>query len=180
MYRVESSKTVYKSQWMEVHEDSVIDEENKQLGIFNRITVNDAAVIVPEFEDGSLLMVENYRHGIRTNLLELPGGLVNEEKEQPSDAARRELFEETGYTCDLLEYVNWFYTWPGRTTQRNFVFFARGLRKMTMQNSGQNHLEDFEYNRVFKITKEEVLQKIKNGTIKSAITTSALLHAYFV
>ncbi|MGA9153198.1 MAG: NUDIX domain-containing protein [Candidatus Nitrosopolaris sp.] len=65
--------------------------------MFNRITVCDTAIVIPLFKDGSLLMVENYRHGVGTDLLELPGGFINE---VPLGAARRELIEETGYTCD--------------------------------------------------------------------------------
>jgi ADP-ribose pyrophosphatase len=178
MYTLKSSKRVYRSRWMDVYEDSVIDKENRVLGIFNRIDVDDAAVIVPEFEDGSLLMVENYRHGVSRTLLELPGGFIKE-NEEPSNTAKRELQEETGYTCNNLEYINWFYTWPGRTTQRNFVFVAKGLKKMT-NSRGQKHLEIFEYIKVCKTSREQVINKLKNGKIKSAVTMSALLCGYFV
>jgi len=70
---------------MAVYEDLVIDEEQGAVGTFNRINVDDAAPIVPIFEDGSLFMVENYRHAVSTNLSELPGGLIrgkNEERDQ--------------------------------------------------------------------------------------------------
>lgn len=40
--------------------------------------------------------VENNRHGAGTKLLELPKGIMNQ-NELVSDAARRELLEETGY-----------------------------------------------------------------------------------
>jgi 8-oxo-dGTP pyrophosphatase MutT (NUDIX family) len=50
--------------------------------MFNRINVDDAATIVPIYEDGSLLMVENYRHAVSTNLLELPGGLIRGKEEE--------------------------------------------------------------------------------------------------
>src|SRR5690349_11062447 len=112
MYKLKSSKTVYWSKWMAVYEDSVIDEEQGAVGTFNRINVDDAATIVPIFEDGSLLMIENYRHAVSTNLLELPGGLIRgkdeerdqEEQQQPSDTAKIELLEETGYTSDSMEF----------------------------------------------------------------------------
>jgi len=55
-------------------------------------------------------MVEGYRHGAGDNLLELPGGFI-EENEEPSQAAKRELFEETKHSSDSLELINWFYTW---------------------------------------------------------------------
>jgi ADP-ribose pyrophosphatase len=183
MYKLKSSKTVYRSKWMAVYEDLVIDEEQAAVGKFNRINVDDAATIIPIFEDGSLLMVENYRHAVSTNLLELPGGLVrgNEERDQgeeqrPSDTAKRELLEETGYTSDNMEFINWFYTWPGRATQRNFVFVAKGLKKVQLEQK----LEEFEYIKVCKVDREQVMRELKNGRIKSAVTISALLYGYFI
>ena len=184
MYKLKSSKTVYKSKWMIVYEDSVIDEKKVIVGMFNRINVDDAATLVPIFKDGSLLMVENYRHSASTNLLELPGGLIRgkeeeeegEQLEEPSDTAKRELLEETGYTCDTLQFINWFYTWPGRATQRNFVFIAKGLKKTQLKQN----LEKFEYLKVCKIGREQLMRELKNGRIKSAVTISALLFGYFI
>jgi ADP-ribose pyrophosphatase len=100
--------------------------------------------------------------------------------ERPADAARRELLEETQYECEVLEFVGSFYTWPGRSTQKNFVFVAKGLKKNEItKNLGNVQLDDFEYIQVFKFTKEEVLQKIKDGYISSAVTLSALFYGYF-
>ena len=65
-------------------------------------------MVIPLFKDGSLLMVENYRHGVGTDLLELPGGFINE-NEVPLGSARRESIEETGYTCNKVEVVNWYH-----------------------------------------------------------------------
>jgi ADP-ribose pyrophosphatase len=79
-------------------------------------------------------MVENYRHGVGANLLELPEGFIDK-NEDPSKAAERELLEETGYMCDILEYLNWFYTWPGKTIQRNFVYITKGLKENSKQKS---------------------------------------------
>ena len=116
MYTVTSSNIVYRSLWIVLYEDQVRKSDG-MIGMFNRISVRDSSVIVPVFKDGSLLMVENYRHGARMKLIELPGGLINC-GEQPKAAAKRELLEETGYECNTLKYINWTYTWPGRTTQR--------------------------------------------------------------
>ena len=72
MYTVNSSNIVYRSLWIAVYEDQVRNNDGA-IGMFNRISVQDSSIVVPIFTDGSLLMVENYRHGARTNLLELPG-----------------------------------------------------------------------------------------------------------
>ena len=169
MYTITSSNIVYRSLWLVVYEDQVRKSDG-MIGMFNRISVRDSSVIVPIFKDGSLLMVENYRHGARMNLLELPGGLINAD-EEPRDAAKRELLEETGYEGSTLEYINWTYTWPGRTTQKNFIFLAKGLKKRR-----KPHLEVFEYTKIRKLPKELVIQEIRSGNIKSAISISAILY----
>ena len=48
---------------MTVYEDQVIKEThpNGTIGTFNRIEVRDSVIVVPIFEDGSVLMVDTYR-----------------------------------------------------------------------------------------------------------------------
>jgi len=170
---ITSSSIKYKSQWMTVYEDLVSKEVDGTIKMFNRIEVLDAAIVVPILEDSSLVMVENYRHGADTNLLELPGGFINE-NELETDAGKRELLEETGYTCNQVELINWFYTWPGRTAQRNFVVVARGLKKPLGKN-----LDKFECIKVHKVSGDKIRRELtRGGKIKSAPTISALLYGY--
>jgi ADP-ribose pyrophosphatase len=102
MYNTQKSNLVYKSPWLQVYEVSVRYKDNNihSIKIFNRIKVDDTIIIIPIFEDGSFLMVEGYRHGAGDNLLEFPGGFI-EENEEPSQAAKRELFEETNHHLPL-------------------------------------------------------------------------------
>jgi ADP-ribose pyrophosphatase len=157
---------------MTVYEDQVRDDVTSKVGVFNRIDVCDTAIVIPLFKDGSLLMVENYRHGMGTDLLELPGGFINED-EVPLGAARRELIEETGYTCKKIKVVNWFYTWPGRTGQRNFVVVANGLKKHFRINRDEPELI-----KVLRVSKSRVIRELKRGRIKSALTIAALFEGY--
>jgi ADP-ribose pyrophosphatase len=175
-YYTRRSEVVYKSDWMTVYEDSVIkdnDDTAGSVGTFNRINVSDAVIVVPVYENRSLLMVENYRHGVGTSLLELPGGFINKD-ETVLDAARRELLEETGYNCNRLKMKNWFYTWPGRTGQKDFVVVAKGLRKSIKKN-----LDEFESIKVCKLSEKTIRRELKHGRIKSAVTISALFEGYF-
>jgi ADP-ribose pyrophosphatase len=169
MYTVTSSKIAYRSLWMVVFEDQV-KKSDGMIGMFNRVDVRNSSIIIPLFKDGSILMVENYRHGARANLLELPGGLIDAD-EEPQVAAKRELLEETGYQCNTIKYINWTYTWPGRTTQKNFVFLAKGLKRIRKPN-----LEEFEYSKIRKLAREAVIQEIRSGNIKSSISISAILY----
>src|SRR5919107_431693 len=192
MYNTEKSNLVYKSHWMQVYEDSVryignndndnnIISSDNLIKLFNRIKVDDTVIIIPIFEDGSLLMIEGYRHGVGENLLEFPGGFI-EQNEEPSQAAKRELFEETGHSCDSLEFINWFYTWPGRTSQKNYVFVAKGLKnKKDFFQGNNNNNNDIQADdddrdiKIHKLPREQITAELKNGRrIKSSPTISAL------
>jgi ADP-ribose pyrophosphatase len=55
----------------------------------------DVAVVVALDRSGQMVMVRQYKHGVREMTLEFPAGTF--EDEQPEAAALRELEEETGY-----------------------------------------------------------------------------------
>jgi ADP-ribose pyrophosphatase len=160
---------------MTVYEDQVIKETylNGATGTFNRIEVRDSVIVIPIFKDGSVVMVETYRHGVGTGLLELPGGLIDE-GEAARGSAERELIEETGYSCDKMKMINWFYTCPGRTGQRNFVFLATDL----LAHSNRK-LDQLEQIKVHKLSRNDVAKELKiRGRIKSCLTVAALHEAY--
>src|SRR5690349_3163193 len=48
-------------------------------------------------KDQKVVLVRQYRHGVKEVLLELPGGVI-EDGEDPLAGIQRELLEETGYT----------------------------------------------------------------------------------
>jgi ADP-ribose pyrophosphatase len=58
-----------------------------------------AVVIIPQLEDGRLVLIEQYRFAVGETLLEFPAGTL-EPGEAPLDCAKRELIEETGYRAD--------------------------------------------------------------------------------
>lgn len=160
---------------MTVYEDQVIKETNPNgiISTFNRIEVRDSVIVIPIFKDGSVLMVETYRHGVGTELLELPGGLIDE-GETAKGSAKRELIEETGYSCDKIRIVNWFYTWPGRAGQRNFVLLATNLKAHSNRK-----VDELEQIKVLRLSRSDLKNELKTGgRIKSCLTVAALREAY--
>lgn len=94
-----------------------------------------AAVLV--LRDGYVLLVQQYRPSVGHWVLELPAGRI-EPGEAPSEAARRELREETGYIARLWENLGWFYPSCGYTNEKIHLFKATHLEK------GEPELDDGE------------------------------------
>ena len=104
MFNIIKRTTVHESKWLTLYEE-LLDCGNNRRELYNKVLTFDTAHIVPIFNDGSLLMVENYRHGVGQQLLELPGGFINP-GETPTHSAGRELLEETGYAARVLKEIS--------------------------------------------------------------------------
>lgn len=99
--------------------------------------VRAGITVLPLTPDGRIVTVRMFRAGPDQVVTNLPGGLIDP-GEDPADAGRRELEEETGYTCESIEVKGW--TWGGASsTFRKYVAIARGCRP----NSHQS-LDEFE------------------------------------
>lgn len=90
------------------------------------------AVVIVAIEDGHVLLVEQYRVPIGMRCIELPAGLVGDDHagEDPLDSARRELEEETGYSCARVEHLGVFHASPGLVTEGFTLVRAHGLKRV--------------------------------------------------
>jgi ADP-ribose pyrophosphatase len=83
----------------------------------------DAAAVLPVTPDGDVLLVRQFRAAARTELLEIPAGLV-EAGEDPAMRAAEELREETGYTHTSIEPIGDYLPSPGSWAERVHLFLA--------------------------------------------------------
>ena len=85
-----------------------------------------AVAIVAVTPERKLVLVRQYRYAAGRFLLEIPAGTL-EPGENPEDAARRELREETGYSAESLRSLGAFFSAPGFCDEVIHLFRAEGL-----------------------------------------------------
>ena len=124
--------------------------------------------IVAETEDGKLLMERQYRHAVKEVLTGIPAGIV-EEGEDPLDAAKRELQEETGYAGGEWTLLTVEYAQGGVQDNKMYSYYAKGIKP-----HGARHLDSTEDIKVYLIDKQEVLRMLINDEINQAPLVPAL------
>ncbi|MEO8093881.1 MAG: NUDIX hydrolase [Pseudolysinimonas sp.] len=86
-----------------------------------------AVAVLAIDEHDRVLLINQYRHPIRTRSWEIPAGLLDVEGEDPLTAAQRELTEETDLVADEWSAPLTFFTSPGQSDEKVTLFEARGL-----------------------------------------------------
>ena len=86
-----------------------------------------AVAILALDDQDRVLLIKQYRHPVRMREWELPAGLLDVEGEDPLEAARRELAEETDVAATEWNVLAEFYTSPGGSTEAIRIYLARGL-----------------------------------------------------
>ena len=131
---------------------------------------------------GNYLCVRQYRQGIGEVTTEFPaGGIENYgatdyektgREEDPLEAARRELIEETGYTSDDWTHL---LTIPSDATLGDnyaHLYLARNCRKVQSQT-----LDETEFMNVIAIPPDELEKMAASGRFQQAIHVLALMLA---
>lgn len=128
-----------------------------------------AAAVVPVREDGKILMVRQYRNALDRYTLEIPAGGLNGPDEPTSDAAARELQEETGYAGGSLELLLTLRTTVAFCDEKIDIYTAREL------TAGEQKLDEDEFIRVEAYDVEELTEMILSQKIEDSKTIAAIL-----
>lgn len=166
MPTVLKSEKIYTGKVIELRKDTVLlnDEESY---IFEIIEHPGGVGVVALIDENHIVLIKQYRHPFKTQLIEVPAGRLNK-GEDPSIAALRELKEETGYIAEKLEFICCMYASPAIFDEKIFLYKATGL---TLSNTEFDEGEDIE---TFIVSLKEAHAMIKNGQINDAKTIIAI------
>jgi len=122
-----------------------------------------AVAIIAITNDNKIVMVKQYRKPVEEALLEIPAGKI-EKDEEHSKTARRELKEETGYDAEHIELLFSYYSSPGISTEKIYLYLAKQL------TSGETDFDDNEHIDTEEYSIGDLLEMINCGDIKDGKT----------
>lgn len=131
-----------------------------------------AAAVVPLFEDGTTLLVRQFRYPSHRTFLEVPAGKIDVPGENPQEVAARELEEETGWRAYRFISLGSLYPCIGYSNEVIHLFIAEHLEK------GERALADGEFMEVVPLGFARALELVRSGDIVDMKTVVALMFAH--
>jgi ADP-ribose pyrophosphatase len=130
-----------------------------------------AAAVVPVKDDGTVVLIRQFRHAAGGFIYEIPAGKL-QPGEDPLHCASRELEEEVGYRAASFELLTSIFTAPGFADEVIHVYKATGL------TTGRQQLDADEVLDIIEMPLAEAVNKIEDGTIRDAKTIVGLQAVY--
>lgn len=130
---------------------------------FHKITLNDAVMVICDYKN-KILILKEYRIGLKKFSWGLPGGFINK-NERPSKTAIRELNEETGLKISKVKFLAKFVRNGNYHCGIDHIYYSKvKSNKITLEKN------------VFSkwLTKSEVKQYIKKNRFETPGVISAL------
>ena len=121
--------------WLRVWQEDLQLPNGRMVDGFYTVDMPDYVVIVATTTDDAILTLRGYKHGPRRVCTSLPAGFI-EPGEDPLDAARRELREETGYAAEQWETLGHFVNDGNRGSGSGHLYLARGATPIAEPDSG--------------------------------------------
>lgn len=133
------------------------------------IVEHRGAVGILAIENNEIILIKQYRKAVEDFLFEIPAGKL-ELNEDPLDCANRELIEETGYCPNKIEKLTEFYTSPGFSNEKIYLYKATELKQVG------NKLDEDEFIDVIRLSLDDAKEMIKQNKIVDAKTLIAILY----
>ncbi|AMP00641.1 NUDIX domain protein [Collimonas arenae] len=157
-----TSSLAYDGHFLKVQRDAVQLPDGKETSR-EFIKHPGAVVILPLFEDGTVLLERQYRYPLERVFIEYPAGKIDA-GEDPLSCAKRELQEETGYTASEWLHVCTIHNAIAYSDEHLELYLARGLV------AGERKLDDGEFLDVFKAPLSDMLNWVREGKVTDVKT----------
>jgi ADP-ribose pyrophosphatase len=170
-FAVTDSETVYRGRILALRRDRVVMPGGR-IAVREVVEHQGAVAILPLDDDGSVVMIDQYRHPVGRRLRELPAGLLDADGEAPVTTAQRELVEEIGCTARDWSVLVDLTPSPGFSDEAVRVFLARGLTEVGRPAVDGDEEADLE---VVRLPLLDAVRQALAGEIVNAASVAGLL-----
>jgi ADP-ribose pyrophosphatase len=130
-----------------------------------------AVAVIPVTENNEAILVRQFRYAHHREFLEIPAGKFDFIGEDPLEAAKRELREETGAIAKKYTFLGVLDTTPALIDEKIHMYLAEDL------SYGDMDLDEDEFLSVHRIPLCELVDMVMKGEIRDAKTQIAILKA---
>ena len=156
------SRIAYQGDFLKVSSDQVCLPDGK-ITTREFIKHPGAVVILPLFEDGTVLLERQFRYPLNQVFIEFPAGKIDVD-ESPLVTAKRELLEETGYTATDWQFICTIHNAIAYSDEHLDIFLAQGLE------AGKSQLDEEEFLETFKLPLTDLISLVQQGQITDVKT----------
>lgn len=162
------SEKIFEGRIINLRVDTV-ELENQKYAKREIVEHKSASAIVAINDKNEMLLVRQYRKAIEDFIYEVPAGIINI-AEEPDECALRELKEETGFEALKISLIFEFYTSPGFSNEKIYLFKAENLTFTSTK------FDEDEFIETIAVGKEEVRKMVETGRIIDSKTLVAMLY----
>ncbi len=166
-----SSSYIYTDRWFKARADRCEFPDGRIIEPYYVIELPDwcnAVIVTP---DERVVMVRQYRYAADKTTFELPGGVIDN-GEDPIDAVKREMEEETGYKSDDITFL--MQVCPNPAINNNTAYFFLARNAVLTGKTGFDPYEDID---TVTFSKEEIWQMIGENKIQHGVQIGPLYAA---
>ncbi len=165
-----SSEKVYDGCLLKVYKDEIRLPDGGS-GVRELIRHVGAVCVVALTDENEVIIEKQFRYPFGRVLTELPAGKLDSPDEDPLDAAKRELHEETGYTADRWKHLGVYYPSVAYTDEVIHIYLARDL------HAGEQQLDEDEFLHYTMVPLHTLMEEVMDGKIEDGKTQLGLLKA---
>jgi ADP-ribose pyrophosphatase len=171
-WKIKSTTTPYENKWIKVDHHEVVTPSGTD-GIYGKVHFKNIAVgIIALDEDHNIWLVGQYRFTLDLYSWEIPEGGCPE-GEDPLEAAKRELKEETGIIAEQWSSLGTIHTSNSVTDEVGYIYLAEQL---TYTSPEPEETEDLALK---KIPLSQAVEMVMDNEITDSISIAGILKLAF-
>jgi len=167
---LKSTLLIDRRPWIYMSEQDVVLPNGSQIDGYITWQEREYALVVAVTDKG-IPLARQYKHGIKSFSLDLPGGYLND-NEEPLSGAKRELLEETGLTAEKWIHLASLVLDNNRGTARTHLFLADEIHAVSLPKLDETEeltIDFYSWTQLFMMTSQ--------GQVSSLATVAALYMA---